>query len=55
MFTAIIDKNKVEKVPPSLKEWQDATGKGPKQLVAELSGVENPLGWHAKLLKLGYC
>ena len=55
MFKFPIDAAKADQVPASLKVWRDATGKGPKQLVNELSGVTAPLGWHAKLMKLGYC
>lgn len=37
MFTISIDTKAVQQVPPSLKEWTEGAGKGPKTLVAEFS------------------
>lgn len=55
MFATPIDTKKITQVSATMKEWHDATGKGPKRLVSELSGTVCPLGCRGKLMQQGYC
>ena len=55
MVATPIDTKKITQVSATMKDWHDATGKGPKQLVSELSGTVCPLGCRGKLMQQGYC